>query len=283
MNAEFFAAIEDIEKEKGIPRAYMYDQIRQAMLAAFRRDHPENEDNVEIILDEEKKRIDMQVNKLVVEEVTDPAHEIDQDAAKKYSKRAKPGDTVSIPVETKKFGRIAAQAAKQVRTLVVDGVLNYDDIKVIKSIADRSRCENERGKSVENYLDLDLSHAHFANTWRTDRYAVASELFYGMSALRSVRLPVDVREVGKKAFYNCRRLVTVEMSQGVRVLGEEAFSGCSRLKHVSPTTSPSSAMRRSMAARSPRCSCRRGCRLWVTMPLETTNSDNSSCRRLPRW
>ena len=34
MNAEFFAAIEDIEKEKGIPRTYMYDKIRQAMLAA---------------------------------------------------------------------------------------------------------------------------------------------------------------------------------------------------------------------------------------------------------
>ena len=57
MNAEFFAAIEDIEKEKGIPRDYMYDKIRQAMLAAFRRDNPENEDNVEIILDEDKKRI----------------------------------------------------------------------------------------------------------------------------------------------------------------------------------------------------------------------------------
>ena len=51
MNAEFFAAIEDIEKEKGIPRAYMYDKIRQAMLAAFRRDHPENEDNVAWILE----------------------------------------------------------------------------------------------------------------------------------------------------------------------------------------------------------------------------------------
>ena len=119
MNAEFFAAIEDIEKEKGIPRSYMYDKIRQAMLAAFRRDHPENEDNVEIILDEDKKRIDMQVNKLVVEEVTDPAHEIDQDSAKKISRRAKVGDTVAIPVETKKFGRIAAQAAKQV---IIQGI-----------------------------------------------------------------------------------------------------------------------------------------------------------------
>ena len=119
MNAEFFAAIEDIEKEKGIPRDYMYDKIRQAMLAAFRRDNPENEDNVEVILDEDKKRIEMQINKLVVEEVTDPYHEIDLDSAKKISRRAKLGDTVAIPVETKKFGRIAAQAAKQV---IIQGI-----------------------------------------------------------------------------------------------------------------------------------------------------------------
>ncbi len=119
MNAEFFAAIEDIEKEKGIPRDYMYDKIRQAMLAAFRRDNPENEDNVEIILDEDKKRIEMQINKLVVEEVTDPYHEIDLDSAKKISRRAKLGETVAIPVETKKFGRIAAQAAKQV---IIQGI-----------------------------------------------------------------------------------------------------------------------------------------------------------------
>ena len=71
MNAEFFEAIEDIEKEKGIPREYMYDKIKQAMLAAFRRDNPECEDNVDIILEEDKKRIEMNVNKTVVDEVED--------------------------------------------------------------------------------------------------------------------------------------------------------------------------------------------------------------------
>ena len=59
MNAEFFEAIADIEKEKGIPRQYMYDKINQAMLTAFRRDNPECGDNVEVLLDEEKKQIDM--------------------------------------------------------------------------------------------------------------------------------------------------------------------------------------------------------------------------------
>ena len=46
MNAEFFAAVEDIEKEKGIPRGYMYEKIQQAMLAAFRKDNPEYGENL---------------------------------------------------------------------------------------------------------------------------------------------------------------------------------------------------------------------------------------------
>ncbi len=116
MNAEFFQAIEDLEKEKGIPRGYMYDKIRQAMLAAFRRDNPECEDNVEVLLDEEKKQIEMVVYKTVTDEVNDPSHEINLEAARKISKRAKLGDLLPIPVETKKFGRIAAQAAKQIIT-----------------------------------------------------------------------------------------------------------------------------------------------------------------------
>ena len=119
MNAEFFAAIEDIEKEKGIPREYMYDKIQQAMLAAFRKDNPEYGENVEVILDEAKKRIELVVNKTVVNEVEDPTAEIDVDSAHQLSKRYSVGDTVAIPVETKKFGRIAAQAAKQV---IIQGI-----------------------------------------------------------------------------------------------------------------------------------------------------------------
>ena len=119
MNTEFFDAINDIEAEKGIPRQFMYDKIRQAMLAAFRRDNPECGDNVEVIMDEEKKRIEMVVKKTVVETVSDPNTEILPDQAHKINKKAKIGDIVSIPVETKKFGRIAAQAAKNV---IIQGI-----------------------------------------------------------------------------------------------------------------------------------------------------------------
>lgn len=119
MNAEFFAAIEDIEKEKGIPKDYMIDKINQALLAAFKKDNPEAADNVAIVVDEEKKKIDMFVQKTVVEEVEVPAIEMTLDDAKHYSKRASVGDVINVPVETKKFGRIAAQAAKQV---IIQGI-----------------------------------------------------------------------------------------------------------------------------------------------------------------
>lgn len=119
MNAEFFVAIEDIEKEKGIPREYMFEKIQQAMLAAFRKDNPEYGENVEVVIDEAKKRIELVINKTVVEQVEDPTTEIDAESAMKVSKRAKPGDVVQIQVEPKKFGRIAAQAAKQV---IIQGI-----------------------------------------------------------------------------------------------------------------------------------------------------------------
>ena len=43
---EFFAAISDIEKEKGIPKSYMIDKITQALVAAYKRDHAGITDNV---------------------------------------------------------------------------------------------------------------------------------------------------------------------------------------------------------------------------------------------
>ena len=52
MNAEFFAAIDDIEKEKGIPKEYMLDKINQALLAALKKDKPAAADCVRVDVDE---------------------------------------------------------------------------------------------------------------------------------------------------------------------------------------------------------------------------------------
>lgn len=119
MNADFFAAIEDIEREKGIPKSYMMDKITQALLAAYKKDNPACADNVVINMDDEKKRIDMYLRIEVVDEVENPATQMLLEAAYGHSKRAKVGGFIEVPIETKKFGRIAAQAAKQV---IIQGI-----------------------------------------------------------------------------------------------------------------------------------------------------------------
>ncbi len=119
MNAEFFSAIGALEKEKGIPKAYMMDKITQALLAALRKDNPEAEENAVVNMNEANQTIEMYIRKTVVESVENPAVELLPEEAKKYSKRAQVGDVVNVPVDTKKFGRIAAQAAKQV---IIQGI-----------------------------------------------------------------------------------------------------------------------------------------------------------------
>ena len=119
MNAEFFEAIADIEKEKGIPKEYMLEKINQALLAALKKDNPAAAEAVRVVVDEDKKQIDMFIQKTVVEEVEEPAVQLTVEEARKTSPHAEVGDVINFPVETKKFGRIAAQAAKQV---IIQGI-----------------------------------------------------------------------------------------------------------------------------------------------------------------
>jgi len=119
MNAEFFTAIELIEKEKGIPQSYMLEKVGQALITAYKRDHVGAVDNVFVEPIPEKKKIKMYVQKTVVEVVENIDMEISLEDALKISKRVHLGDTVNVEVVTKNFGRIAAQTAKQV---IIQGI-----------------------------------------------------------------------------------------------------------------------------------------------------------------
>ncbi len=192
MNAEFFAAVEDIEKEKGIPRGYMYEKIQQAMLAAFRKDNPEYGENVEVILDENKKRIELVINKTVVNEVEDPTAEIDVDSAHQLSKRYSVGDTVAIPVETKKFGRIAAQAAKQV---IIQGIREAERGMIYDEFTSK---EHEILTGVVSRIDPRTGAASIkisSNSEYTDALLAPGEQIRGEELHEGDRLKVYVVEV----------------------------------------------------------------------------------------
>ena len=111
---EFFAAINDIEKERGIPKTYMIEKITQALVAAYKRDHEGITDNVTVDADEEKGEVRMYVKKDVVETVDNPHTEMSLEDARKALPRAQLGDALRIEIKPKNFGRIAAQTARQV-------------------------------------------------------------------------------------------------------------------------------------------------------------------------
>ena len=111
---EFFAAIDLIEKEKGIPKSYMLDKITQALVSAYKRDHEGAGDNVSVEADEEAGTVRMFVKKDVVEEVDNPCTEMSLEMARSKLPQAQLGDVIRIEIKTRDFGRIAAQTARQV-------------------------------------------------------------------------------------------------------------------------------------------------------------------------
>ena len=131
--AEIFAALQMLEKERGIPVDYMVDRIKQALINAYRKDREDHREvpaeNVEVELTEAV--MSMVQQRTVVEEVENPASEISRDAARNTSPNAQPGEVIRLPVKVENFGRIAAQTAKQV---IIQGIR-----------------EAERGAVYDNY------------------------------------------------------------------------------------------------------------------------------------
>ena len=111
---EFFAAIAQIEQEKGIKPGYMMEKITQALVSAYRRDHEGVGDNLVVDANPETNTVRMFLKKDVVEEVDNPACEISLAEAQAALPRAQLGDVIRIEVKPKSFGRIAAQTARQV-------------------------------------------------------------------------------------------------------------------------------------------------------------------------
>lgn len=119
MNSEFFEALDLIEKEKGIPKAYMLERVEAALTSAFKKDYGVGAENLRIELDEVKKDMRMFIKKTVVETVEKPQEEMALEEANKINPAFEIGDLVEVEIKPKNFCRISAQTAKQV---IIQGI-----------------------------------------------------------------------------------------------------------------------------------------------------------------
>ena len=109
----FVNALDLLEREKGIPKAYMIEKIEAALISAYHKEYGTNAD-VRIVFDMEKDDIRVFQQKTVVEVVEDPDKEISLEDAKKLSRRNTLGKLIDIRVEPENFRRLSAAAAKSV-------------------------------------------------------------------------------------------------------------------------------------------------------------------------
>ena len=138
IGAEIFASLRELEKLKGIPVSYMEERLKQALTNAYRKDREDHRDvpAENVVVDLSEQGLSMYLLKTAVEEIEDTAVEIHIDAARNLNPNIQVGETVSIPVDIQKFGRIAAQTAKQV---VIQGIREAERGVMYESYSSKSQ------------------------------------------------------------------------------------------------------------------------------------------------
>ncbi|MDD4895578.1 MAG: transcription termination factor NusA [Atribacterota bacterium] len=115
MNIDLIKILDEIEKEKGIPKEVILDAIEISLVSAYKKNFVQGKDTVEINIDKESGKVQVLSKKIVVEEVKKPNLEIDMEQAQQYKKgNIKLGDEINVEITPEEFGRIATQTAKQV-------------------------------------------------------------------------------------------------------------------------------------------------------------------------
>ena len=113
MNKELLEALNILEKENNISKDTLLEAIENSLLTAC-KNHFGKADNVKVSMNHETCDFSVYAEKEVVEEVEDPLLQISLAEAKMTDPKYDIGDIVQCPIDSKKFGRIATQNAKNV-------------------------------------------------------------------------------------------------------------------------------------------------------------------------
>ena len=189
---EFFAAIAQIEQEKGIKPGYMMEKIAHALLTAYRREHEGVGENLVIDANPDTATVRVFLKKDIVEVVDNPSTEISLDEARMVLPHAQLGDVVRMEIKPKNFGRVAAQNARQIITQAINEAeqsMIYDEF---------SSKEHELLNGTITRIDPrngSVTLRIHSGSEFTDCYLSASEQVRGERYVEGQRLKIYVVEV----------------------------------------------------------------------------------------
>ena len=191
MNTEFFTALDLLEKERGVPAAYMIEKIEAALVSAYKKEYGNNT-NVRILIDPNKKDVRVYQQKEVVEVVENPETQISLTDAKCIAKKYNLGSVVETEVKTKNFRRLSAAAAKSV---IIQGIREGERLAMQEAYENKheeiitatvSKIDRETGNVL---LETDTSRA----------VLLRSEQIPGEEFMVGDKIKVFVMEVNKEA------------------------------------------------------------------------------------
>ena len=149
MSAELIHALEQLQKEKGVDMEILIEAIEAALISAYRKNFGTAQ-NVKVVIDRTSGDVRVYAVKKVTAEPQNDFLEISLEEAKKINRKYEEGDMAEVEVTPKKFGRIAAQTAKQVvvqkireaeRGIIYDEFINKEG-DIVTGIIQRSERKN---------------------------------------------------------------------------------------------------------------------------------------------
>jgi N utilization substance protein A len=181
VQSDFIAAVNQIAAERNIDADEVLEAVAEAIRSGFESNYPvESEVDIKVNIDREEGQISVVHTYEVVEEVEDENNQIElEDARVKYGEDLDVGDIVEVDITPEgDFGRVAAQAAKQV---------------ILQKVR-----ESERNAQLAQYEDK-LGEVEFAVVQRMDRDRVLWEVGRTLAVMKPEdRIPGEFYKSGTR-------------------------------------------------------------------------------------
>ncbi|HOC44973.1 MAG TPA: transcription termination factor NusA [Syntrophorhabdaceae bacterium] len=183
--------IEQVGKEKGIPKETIIEALEEAILSASKKKYGSHLD-LEAHYNEELGEIEVFQFKTVVEEVHEPDVEVAEEEAKKHDPGCMVGDAIGIKLDTSSLGRIAAQTAKQI---IIQKVRNAESDVIYNEF------KGKKGEIITGVIQRVEKNHYIVNLGKTEalmpfKEAIPSETFRQRERVKGLILDVEKGQKG---------------------------------------------------------------------------------------
>ena len=185
MTKELCFIIDQMSREKGIPREILLSTLESALLSAARKRYG-GRLNVNLRIDPKTCAIAVFETKKVVEQVENKDEEVTLAEANKIASGKSLGDEVEVPIYLQDFGRIAAQTAKQV---IFQRVREAERDVIFKEFKDKV------GRIISGVVMRKEKNFYFLNIGKTEAVLPQKESLPGENLKRGDTVRVLIEDV----------------------------------------------------------------------------------------